>query len=87
MPESPFKTHKDILLAHYGGAQFLRLFTLSMWNGNAFPIGLSWMNRLDERHGKIMQELFCHYCAHGENDAAFMSVARECADLYMKEQV
>lgn len=87
MSESPFKTHRNILLDHYGAAQFLRLFTLSMWNGNAFPIGLSWMGRLDERHGKIMQELFCHYCEHGENDDAFMSVARECADLYQKEKM
>lgn len=87
MSGSPFTKHRDILLSHYGAAQFLRLFTLSMWNGNAFPIGLSWMGRLDEAHVKIMQELFSHYCEYGERDEAFMSVARECVELYQSEKM
>lgn len=81
MFKSPFEKYREILLSHYGAAQFLRLFTLSLWNGSAFPVGLSWMARLDEEHTQIMKELFFHYCEHGETDEAFMSVARECACL------
>lgn len=87
MGDSPFSKHRNLLLDHYGAAQFLRLFTLSLWNGNVYPVGLSWMGRLDEKHMIIMQQLFFHYCEHGERDEAFMSVARECAELYNKENL
>lgn len=48
MKQSPFLTHKAILLSDYGAAQTLRRITLSLWNGNNWPADMSrvpgWMN-------------------------------------------
>lgn len=38
MPESPFKKHRSLLLAPHGAAKFLRLFTLSMWDGSTYKV-------------------------------------------------
>ena len=86
MSESPFKKNREILLAPYGGARFLRHFTLSLWDGSTYKIGLSRLGFLDDQHTAIMHELFAHYCKHGERDNDFMRVALECADAFERNK-
>jgi len=86
MPESPFKKHRSLLLAPHGAAKFLRLFTLSMWDGSTYKVGVSRLGFLDEEHLAIMHELLAHYCKHGERDSSFMRVALECADTFERNK-
>lgn len=82
MSNSPFKKHESILLAPYGAARFLRHFTLSLWDGSTYKVGLSRLGFLDEQHAEIMHELFMQYCKHGERDDDFMRVALKCAEVF-----
>jgi len=86
MSESPFETHREILLARYGAAKFLRHFTLSMWDGSTYKVGVSRLGFLDQKHLEIMHELLAHYCEHGERDDSFMRVALECADMFERNK-
>lgn len=77
MKESPFITHRDKVLGHYGTAAWLRAVVLAMWNGNGFPVGLSKIVSLDSDHYAAFSEMIASYHANGENDAAFMALADE----------
>ena len=74
---SPFKVHRNIIMAHYGAASKLRRFVLSLYNGHAFPVDLSDISGLDKKHFGIVLELMSGYHLLGENDAAMMRLAEE----------
>lgn len=75
---SPFITHRDKILGHYSTAAWLRRLVLSMWNGKAYPVGLSQLTNLDDSHAKAVLEMLSSYRLQGENDPAFMTLAEEC---------
>jgi hypothetical protein len=82
--ESPFLTHKEILLQGYGAARTLRNITLSLWNGNHWPVDMSRVSGLDERHFAIAVELITWYRQHGENDPDFMDTGRACEAMALE---
>lgn len=86
MKESPFLTHKEILLSGYGAARTLRNITLSLWNGNNWPVALHRVNGLDERHFGIALELITWYRRYGEDDPHFMDVGRACESMVLEEK-
>lgn len=75
---SPFETHRQVLLADYGGAQKLADLTLSLYNGAAFPFDVSRLGGLDTKHFEIAITLIRSYHQFGENDKGFMAV---CDDI------
>ncbi|AMR77984.1 DUF7673 family protein [Cupriavidus nantongensis] len=75
---SPFVAHRDKVLGHYSTAAWLRRLVLAMWNGNAYPVGLSQLTNLDDSHAKAVLEMLSSYRQNGENDATFMALAEEC---------
>ena len=81
MAESPFLTHKNVLMNDYGAAKILRRATLSMWNGQAYPFDFSRIILLDQMHMKIFVELTIHYNLNGENDKDFLEIAYKCAEI------
>jgi hypothetical protein len=84
MEQSPFLTHKAILLCDYGAAQTLRKITLSLWNGNHWPVDLSRVGMLDEQHFAIAIELLTWYRQYGENDPDFMDTCRDCEAMALE---
>lgn len=74
---SPFKVHRNIIMASYGAASKLRRFVLSLYNGYAFPVDLSDISGLDKKHFGIVLELMSSYHVLGENDADMMRLADE----------
>lgn len=84
MEQSPFLTHKAILLSDYGAAHTLRKITLSLWNGNHWPVDLSRVAGLDSRHFAIAQELIAWYHHYGENDPDFMDTCRDCEAMALE---
>ena len=84
MKESPFLTHRHILLNGYGAAITLRGIVLSLWNGRNWPADLSRVGGLDEQHFTIAVELLTWYRLHGENDPDFMDTGRACEALALE---
>ena len=74
---SPFKVHRNIIMADYGAASKRRRFVLSLYNGHAFPVDLSDISGLDKKHFGIVLELMSGYHLLGESDAAMMRLAEE----------
>lgn len=75
--QSPFSTHRDKVLGHYGTASFLRAVVLALWNGNGYKVGLSSICNLDQDHYAAFLEMIGHYRNFGESDRAFMALAKE----------
>jgi len=75
--QSPFITHRDKVLGHYGTASFLRAIVLALWNGTDYKVGLSSINNLDQEHYAAFLEMIGQYRNIGESDPAFMSLADE----------
>jgi hypothetical protein len=86
MKESPFLTHKEILLQGYSTARWLRGVTLALWNGDAWPVGLSRISNTDNQHFAIAMELLTWYRQHGENDPDFMATAQLCETIALEEK-
>ncbi|BCK65797.1 hypothetical protein KAM448_35200 [Aeromonas caviae] len=84
MKESPFLTHRHILLNGYGAAITLRGLTLSLWNGRNWPADMSRMAGLDDQHFAIAQELLAWYRQYGENDPDFMETGRDCETIALE---
>ena len=84
MRQSPFLTHKEILLGGYGAARWLRRLTLSLWNGHAWPADLSGLAGLDERHFQIALELLTWYRQYGEDDRDFMATVEEVKEIELE---
>lgn len=84
--ESPFITHRDKVLGHYGTASWLRKLVLAMWNGSAYPVGLSQLPSLDREHREAAMAMVSSYCSNGERDQAFMALANECRTRLEEEQ-
>ena len=84
MKESPFLTHRHILLNGYGAAITLRGLTLSLWNGRNWPADMSRVAGLDDQHFAIAQELLAWYRQHGENDPDFMETGRDCEAMALE---
>jgi hypothetical protein len=70
---SPFVTHRQVLLADYGGAQKLARLTLSLYNGTAFPFDVGLLGGLDTKHFEMAITLLRSYHQFGENDTDFMA--------------
>lgn len=83
---SPFATHRNKVLGHYGTAFYLRRLVLSMWNGTGYPTGLSFLTGLDSDHAEAAFEMMRAYHLNGENDQAFMALAEECVARHREEQ-
>lgn len=77
--ESPFAKHRGVILGFYGAAVILQDIVLSCWSGSTYPVSLSKLAYLDDRHKPIALALIEHYAAHGENDKAFMALADDIA--------
>lgn len=86
MKESPFLTHRHILLNGYGAAITLRGITLSLWNGRNWPADMSRVAGLDDQHFAIAQELLAWYRQHGENDPDFMETGRDCEAMALQSK-
>ena len=84
MKQSPFLTHRHILLNDYGAAITLRSLTLSLWNGRNWPADLSRVAGLDEQHFTIAIELIAWYRQYGENDPDFMDTGRDCEAMALE---
>lgn len=85
MMQSPFLTHRHILLNGYGAARWLRRLTLSLWNGNTWPTDMSGIAGLDEEHFAIAIELLAWYRKYGENDPDFMSIGATAEGMALEE--
>lgn len=86
MEQSPFLTHRPILLSGYSTAITLRGFTLSLWNGRNWPADLSRVAGMDEKHFAIAMELISWYRQHGENDPDFMGTGRACEAMAIEDK-
>lgn len=75
---SPFEKHREKLVGNYSTAAWLRKVVLAMYNGGAYPVGLSRLTNVDADHMLAFQELTSHYHRHGESDVTFMRIAEEC---------
>lgn len=84
--QSPFATHRDMVLGHYSTASWLRHVVLAMWNGNDYPVGLSKLATLDDNHASAVLAMIQSYRKHGEGDPAFMALAKECIARVEEEQ-
>lgn len=84
MKQSPFLTHKEILLSGYGAARWLRRLTLSLWNGYAWPADLSGLAGLDERHFQIALEFLTWYRQYGEDDRYFIAAAEAARKMELE---
>lgn len=84
MKQSPFLTHRSILLSGYSTAIALRGFTLSLWNGRNWPADLSRVAGMDDKHFAIAMELIAWYRQHGENDPDFMDTGRACEAMALE---
>lgn len=82
---SPFETHREKILGHYSAARTLRDVVLALWNGQAYPVGLSSLTNLDAAHYRAFRDMVDHYHSQGENDPAFMRLADECVARAEKE--
>ncbi|BDO10913.1 MULTISPECIES: DUF7673 family protein [Aeromonas] len=84
MNQSPFLTHRSILLSSYSTAIALRGFTLSLWNGRNWPADLSRVAGMDEKHFAIAMELITWYRQYGEDDPDFMETGRACEAMALE---
>lgn len=77
MTESPFATHRSILVdADYSAAGFLQSFAMAMYSGAAFPMDAKGLRNLDEQHMQIFQDMAAAYRLHGEADPDFVDVCK-----------
>lgn len=83
---SPFLTHRDKVLGHYGTASWLRQLVLAMWNGSDNQVGLSQIAQVDSEHAKAAFDMMLSYRENGERDTAFMSLAQECLSRAAEER-
>ena len=74
---SPFIRHRDVILGRYSTATWLQRVVMSLWNGGIYPVRLDRVGGCDRHHQLVALELIEHYASHGENDDAFMSLAKE----------
>lgn len=83
--ESPFFTHRSMILGHYSTASWLRTLVMAMWNGTDHKAGLSQLATVDDRHFAACSEMIAHFCKHGENDPAFMALAKDIQQRMREE--
>lgn len=76
--QSPFITHRDEVMGHYGTAAWLRQLVLAKWNGTDYQIGLSNLAGFDDDRAPAAFDMLLSYRRRGESDPAFMSLARDC---------
>lgn len=75
---SVFELHKDLVLGHYSTAAKLRAWVLALYNGADYPVDLSWLGTVDERHYTAALAMLQAYRQHGERDPTFMALAEVC---------
>lgn len=78
---SPFVTHRKKILGNYGAGHFLQSVVLAMYNGRLYKADLSGLTNLDQEHLEVFLKMTASYACYGENDSAFLSLARECVEL------
>lgn len=81
---NPFEKHRDKVLGQYSTAKWLREVVLSLYSGG-YPATLTRISNADDNHRKAFFEMVEYYAQHGENDAAFMSLAQECIEMRKAE--
>ena len=77
---SPFYTHREKIVGHYGTAAWLRQVVMSMWHGFEHPVGLGELKGLDEDHYSAFCEMISHYHQSGTNDLALRRLVLEIED-------
>lgn len=85
MSTSPFLKYRHMLMGHYGTAKWLRLFVMSLHNGDSYKVGLSQIGSIDDAHFNAAMEMIRHYREHGESDKEFMSLANGIWGMVDKE--
>ncbi|RMN21126.1 hypothetical protein ALQ64_02821 [Pseudomonas cannabina] len=77
MNESPFATHRSILVdCDYSAAGFLQSFAMAMYAGAKYPMDANGLRNLDDNHMQIFQEMAASYRRHGEGDPDFVDVCK-----------
>ena len=84
--ESPFITHRAKVLGRYSTAKWLRGVVMSLYNGRAYPVGLSQLTNTDTEHFTAFTEMVVHYRRAGEGDAALHDLAGEILKMQEEEQ-
>lgn len=75
---SPFIRYREQIMGGYSTAYRLANLVLHLFNGNKWTLDItSLLANADEQHTRIALELQAWYATHGENDVAFMAMARE----------
>ncbi|MBI2381494.1 MAG: hypothetical protein HYV16_12145 [Gammaproteobacteria bacterium] len=75
---SPFLRYRSQILGGYGTAARLRALVLHLYNGGNYPVRLdNLLAGADQTHVQIAMDLIGAYGRLGENDPAFMTLARE----------
>lgn len=77
-PRNPFIAYRDQIMGGYSTAYRLADLVLHLYNGNEWTLNITTLlANADELHTRIALELQAWYARHGENDHAFMALARE----------
>lgn len=84
--ESAFTAHRDKVLGHYSTASWLRQLVLAMWSGAEYRVGLSNLPSVDTEHFAAAIAMIQSYRQHGNDDAAFRSLAMECLERVEAEK-
>ena len=66
MNTSPFLQYRDMVMGHYSTAKWLRGVVMSLYNGRAYPVGLSQLTNTDTEHFTAFTEMVVHYRRAGE---------------------
>lgn len=77
MTTSPFDIHRSKVLGHYSTASWLRSVVMAMYSGSTHPVGLSVLASIDAEHFKAFNDMVAGYRQYGENDPAFMALAKD----------
>lgn len=75
---SPFIRYREQIMGGYSTAYRLASLVLHLYNGNEWTLDITTLLRnADDNHVRIALELMAWYAQYGENDQAFMALARE----------
>ena len=77
MSTSPFEIHRSKVLGHYSTAAWLRAVVMALFSGSSHKVGLSNLASIDAEHFKVFNDMVTGYRQNGENDPAFMALAKD----------
>lgn len=77
MSTSPFEIHRSKVLGHYSTAAWLRAVVMALFSGSSHKVGLSNLASIDAEHFKAFNDMVTGYRQNGENDPAFMALAKD----------